>query len=82
MWATPLTLRPITWREPFQAASPGSATSGRSPPTPPYWVCALDQLTAVITNDEEDPGALAGLAAGAALLRAGRAGQPSLTAAR
>jgi hypothetical protein len=39
-----------------------------------HWVCALDQLTAVITNDQEAPGACAGLAVGDAL-------RSSLTAA-
>jgi DeoR/GlpR family transcriptional regulator of sugar metabolism len=46
-----------------------------------YRVCTLDQLTAVITDDQETPGASAGLAAGVALLRAARPGRPSLTAA-
>jgi DeoR family transcriptional regulator, fructose operon transcriptional repressor len=44
-------------------------------------VCALDQLTAVITDDEETPGACAALDAGVTLLRAAVGGQPSLTAA-
>jgi DeoR/GlpR family transcriptional regulator of sugar metabolism len=44
-------------------------------------VCALDQLTAVITDDEENPGASAALAADITVLRAAVGGQPSLAAA-
>jgi len=44
-------------------------------------VCALDQLTAVITDDEENPGASAALAAAVTLLRAAVSRRPSLTAA-
>jgi DeoR/GlpR family transcriptional regulator of sugar metabolism len=44
-------------------------------------VCTLDQLTAVITDDQEAPGTAAGLAASVALLRAATPGRPSLTAA-
>jgi DeoR/GlpR family transcriptional regulator of sugar metabolism len=46
-----------------------------------YRVCTLDQLTAVITDDQETPGASAGLAVGVALLRAARPGPPSPTVA-
>ena len=46
-----------------------------------YRVCTLDQLTAVITDDQETPGTSAGLAASVALLRAATPGRPSLTAA-
>jgi DeoR family glycerol-3-phosphate regulon repressor len=45
-------------------------------------VCALDQLTAVITDDEENLGAAAALAAGVTLLHAAPSRRPSLTAAR
>jgi DeoR/GlpR family transcriptional regulator of sugar metabolism len=46
-----------------------------------YRVSTLDQLTAVITDDQETPGTSAGLAASVALLRAATPGRPSLTAA-
>ena len=46
-----------------------------------YRVCPLDQLTAVITDDEENPGARAAVAGGVTVLRAAASGQPSLTAA-
>jgi DeoR family transcriptional regulator, fructose operon transcriptional repressor len=45
-------------------------------------VCHLDRLTAILTDDEENDGAFAALAAaGVTLLRARAAGQPALTAA-
>ena len=46
-----------------------------------YRVCPLDQLTAIITDDEENPGARAGVADGVTVLRAAASGQPSLPAA-
>ena len=42
-------------------------------------VCALDRLTGVITDDEENPGACAALAAGTTLLRAAPGRRPSAT---
>ena len=44
-------------------------------------VCALGQLTAVITDDEENLGASAALAVSVTLLHAAPSRQPSLTAA-
>jgi DeoR family transcriptional regulator, fructose operon transcriptional repressor len=44
-------------------------------------VCALDRVTAIITDDEENPGARAALAAGATLLRAPLSRRPSATGA-
>jgi DeoR family glycerol-3-phosphate regulon repressor len=44
-------------------------------------VCPLDQVTAVITDDQETPGASARLAAGVASLRAAQPRRLSLTAA-
>lgn len=44
-------------------------------------VCALDQLTAVITDDHENPAASAVLAGCVTLLRAPVSGQPSVTVA-
>jgi DeoR family transcriptional regulator, fructose operon transcriptional repressor len=44
-------------------------------------VCALGQLTAVITDDEENPAALAALAGGVTLLHAAVGKRPSLTTA-
>jgi DeoR family transcriptional regulator, fructose operon transcriptional repressor len=46
-----------------------------------YRVCPLDRLTAVITDDEENPGARAALARGVTVLRAATGGAPPPPAA-
>jgi DeoR family transcriptional regulator, fructose operon transcriptional repressor len=46
-----------------------------------YRVCPLDQVTAVITDDEENPDARAALTGSVTVLRAATGGEPSLPAA-